>query len=188
MEIYTLCISSSQSNHRSSPPPDWQIWTPKKTTWLLGMIIDFSKISSCFPSGWLHPKSICQLNYSRTQPILIQRKEFKDPIPFVSCFRSFYVLIKLFSNMFYTHLKKELEVSVPFISCFESFHVLIKLFSNMTYTYLRTEVEDYVLFVSCFHHSTFWIRLSNTIYTHSRKESEDYFPFVSCFTIIPWSN
>jgi hypothetical protein len=122
MEIYTLCISSSWSDHRSSTSPDWQIWTPKKTMWLLGMIIDCSKISSCFPPGWLHPQSICQLNYSHTQPILIQRKEFKDPIPFVSCFQSFHVLIKLFSNMFYTHLMKELEASTPSISCFELFH------------------------------------------------------------------
>lgn len=96
-----------------------------------------------------------RLNYSRTQPILIQKKEFKHPIPFVSCFQSLHVLIKLFSNMFSTHLMKELEASVPFISCFESFHVLIRLFSNMNYTYLRKEVEDYTLFVSCFHHSTF---------------------------------
>jgi hypothetical protein len=46
------------------------------------------------------------------------KKELEASIPFISCFKSFHVLIKLFSNMIYTYLRKEVEDYVLFVSCF----------------------------------------------------------------------
>lgn len=46
------------------------------------------------------------------------KKELEASVPFISCFKSFHILIKLFSNMIYTYLRKEVEDYVLFVSCF----------------------------------------------------------------------
>jgi hypothetical protein len=45
-------------------------------------------------------------------------KELEASVPFISCFESFHVLIRLFSNMNYTYLRKEVEDYTLFVSCF----------------------------------------------------------------------